>query len=392
VYFPESAILLPSPDPTKVFHADNTDAGGTSLGTFTIVSLKRIDDQPLPGALPGPPSTAGRNVRYSYLDDEPIVGNWVGFLEPETLFHTPFDQVRIQATFFKDGTAYWNDGHEVIFGHRTGHGNWERTSNNSLAATFILMGVDTTSNSGSETSLKLRLSGRLHASDQDNMLGDVTLTVFSGGADPLSPTDVGGTPVFGRFNIASLRRVKLDPPGFTDIADTENNPQDEFVVGAWFRKAVPDNPAISPFPNVVMMINFDTDRNVMATDSFEEGSPHVTAHGGPWIRTSSEVRTTFVWTNENKTSDYQGYAKVRITATIDSTMNVAVGTVNPTGFCTRRGCAGSERRGTIQPASRPVLHRGIDQDKGGSRCADGCRAGLFQSSSDGCLVRGGDGG
>ena len=240
--------------------------------------------------------------------------------------------MRIQATFFKDGTAYWNDGHEVAFGHGTGHGNWERTSNNSLVATFILMGFDTTSTSGSGSSLKIRINGKLRAVDLDNITGDVTLTVFAGGADPLSPTDVGGTPLFGKFNITSLRRVKLDPPGFTDIADTENHPENEVAIGAWFGKAVPapDN-TNPPFPNVVMMINLMPDRNVMATDSFEESSPHATAHGGPWIRTANEVRTTFVWTNENTTSDYQGYAKVRITATVDNTKNVMVGTVRPTG-------------------------------------------------------------
>lgn len=33
VDFPASAIPLPSPDPTKVFHADSLDIGGTSIGT-----------------------------------------------------------------------------------------------------------------------------------------------------------------------------------------------------------------------------------------------------------------------------------------------------------------------------------------------------------------------
>ena len=335
VYFPVSAIPLPSPDPTQVFHRDSTDTGGISLGTFTITSLKRIQDQPLPGPRPGPPSTAGQNTGNVYIDEEPIVGTWVGYLEPERQFQAPFDQVRIQVTFFKNGTGYWNDGHEKAFAHRTGHGTWSRTSGNNMEASFILMGFDTTSVSGSGSSLKIRLNGQLNPTSVDNLTGEVTLTVFSGGADPTSPTDAGGVPLFGIFKITSLRRVKLDPPGCTDLADTKNHPENEVGLGAWFGKAVPrrdpDDPP-PPFPNVVMMINLNDDRNVMATDSFEESAPHTTAHGGPWIRTADEVRTTFVWTNENNTTDYQGYAKVRITATVDSTKDVMVGTVRPTGI------------------------------------------------------------
>ena len=55
-------------------------------------------------------------------EDAPVVGNWVGWALPEFQFQAPFDQVRFQVTFFDDGTAYWNDGHERRFGHGTGYG------------------------------------------------------------------------------------------------------------------------------------------------------------------------------------------------------------------------------------------------------------------------------
>lgn len=272
-------------------------------------------------------------VNAQLTSNDPLVGTWVGYAEPEYKFQAPFLQVRIQVTFFSDGTAYWNDGHELIFGHRTGHGQWTKPTANTFRSTFVLMGMDTTTASGAGNNLKIRFSGTIDPFTQDNLAGDVNLTIFPPGTDPLNSSDAGGNLAFGTFKIKSMRRVKLDPPGFTDISDVRNHPENEYAMGAWFGLAVPapDN-TNPPFPSVVMMINFNSDGNVMATDSFEEAAPHITAHGGPWIRTTDEVRTTFVWTNMNASSDYQGYAKVRITATIDSTKNVAVGTVRPTGF------------------------------------------------------------
>ena len=334
VDFGADDIPLPSADPDRVFHRDPDDTGGESFGTYTIVELRRIEAQPAPSTPPPPLPESNPIVGHSYLHETAAVGNWIGWAEPEFRFQAPFDQVRFQVTFFADGTAYWNDGHELRFGHGTGHGSWVRTEGDGVLATFVWIAYDSTTASGAGNIFKLRFTGEIGEGNPDEITAaQLNLTIFPPGTDPLDPEDTGGIPVFGSFDVANARRVKLDPPQDGDVA---GDPAGEYVLGAWFGKAVPEDPSTAPFPEVVMMLNFLPDRNIVATDVFELDTPHVTAHGGPWIRTEDgTVHCTFLWTNLTDKSDYNGYAKVRITGQIDpDNLDFMTGTVRPTGFAT----------------------------------------------------------
>ncbi|MGY8687021.1 MAG: hypothetical protein ACKVHP_04695, partial [Verrucomicrobiales bacterium] len=89
-----------------------------------------------------------------------------------------------------------------------------------------------------------------------------------------------------------------------------------------------------------MMLTFTPDHNIIATDVFELVAPHVTAHGGNWIRTAPDNRVhgTFVWTNMTPETDYDGYAKVRLFGDIDpdgeGDLDYITGAVRPTGIAT----------------------------------------------------------
>lgn len=67
--------------------------------------------------------------------------------------------------------------------------------------------------------------------------------------------------------------------------------------GSWFGNALPNDPANSPFPEVVMMPTFFADGNLIANDSHELANPHVTAHGNWVFIGDRRVKATFVWIN-----------------------------------------------------------------------------------------------
>jgi len=344
IEFPAAAIPLPSPDRNKVFHRDPADTGGTSLGIFSY-TINRIEVQELPGPIVEPPAP-GEIEGHDYLHSNELVGNWVGWAVPENLFQAPFDQVRFQATFFEDGTAYWNDGHELRFGHGTGHGAWERIGETGFKSTFLWLAYDDTGENadGVANVFKLQFTGEINAplSNGTSALDDISsgklkLSIFPPGTDPLDPNEVGGIPVFGAFDVVDARRVKQSVPDLTDVS---GDPAGEFVEGAWWGKAVPAPDNLNPpFPEVVMMLTFTRGHNIIATDVFELAAPHVTAHGGPWIRLADDsVHGTFVWTNMTADSDYDGYAKVRIVGNIDpdgtGDTDFMTGSVRPSGFAT----------------------------------------------------------
>ena len=95
-----------------------------------------------------------------------------------------------------------------------------------------------------------------------------------------------------------------------------------------------------------MMLTFNRDRNIIATDVFEKAAPHVTAHGGPWVRVSdNRVWGTFLWTDMSPdtyfgevNTDYASYVKVRLFGDIDpdgtGDLDYITGQVRPTGFAT----------------------------------------------------------
>ena len=88
-------------------------------------------------------------------------------------------------------------------------------------------------------------------------------------------------------------------------------------VGVWFGRALPDDPATSPFPEVVMIPQFFADGNLIASDSVEL-LPHGNAHGR-WIRVSDDtVRVTFLWQNLSAAAPngYGGAFRVVMTVTI----------------------------------------------------------------------------
>ena len=351
VDFTADDIPLPSPDRKKVFHADPDDTGGESLGTYSF-KIRRIVHQPLPGPVAPPPSPSIDG--HYYLNDNELVGNWVGWAVPENKFQAPFDQVRFQVTFFEDGTAYWNDGHELRFTHGTGHGAWRRVGANGFKSTFLWIQFDEAAADGVGNVFKLEFSGEVNADIQNGTgsIGYLTdaklnMTSFPPGTDALDPNDTGGIPMFGTFLVENARRVKQSDPKVGD--DVSGNPGREFVEGAWWGKAVPapDN-LTPPFPEVVMMLTFTRGHNIVATDVFELASPHVTAHGGPWVRDENDrVHGTFVWTNTTGESDYSGYAKVRDIRRHrpgrQGRSGLHDGGVAPHRCCHRRRCVGLAR-------------------------------------------------
>jgi hypothetical protein len=88
----------------------------------------------------------------------------------------------------------------------------------------------------------------------------------------------------------------------------------DLVVGSWYGNAVPQNPATSPFPEVVMIPTFHHGGSFTATDSHELTNPHSPASGS-WIRTGpTSVAATFVWLNLSPTvpNGFAGTVKVTL--------------------------------------------------------------------------------
>lgn len=69
--------------------------------------------------------------------------------------------MRFQETFFADGTAAWNDGHELRFGHGTGHGIWEIIGDDTFASTLLWIAYDSTAVIGTGTIFKLGFTSQI---------------------------------------------------------------------------------------------------------------------------------------------------------------------------------------------------------------------------------------
>ena len=97
---------------------------------------------------------------------------------------------------------------------------------------------------------------------------------------------------------------------------------DEWAVGSWFGRALPNDPATSPFPEVVMTPTFLADGNVIANDSHELTNPHVTSHGNWFPIGYNRISATFVWMNltEDEVVSANGFVgtfKVRLVGEVD---------------------------------------------------------------------------
>lgn len=262
------------------------------------------------------------------------VGVWFGRAVPVDPSTAPFEAVFFEPTFFGDGNAIWNDGHELRFNHGTGHGRWVETGENSLEATIIWMTYDPTLPDGKGDAFKLRFVGAIDAGNADQMSGTLNLTLCPPGVDPLDPNDTGCQPVFGEFTFDAAQRLKPDPPVENAVDIGAGDLSQEYVLGAAFGRAIArEFQIVNPFREVVMMVNFFPDGMFMASDVLEVFNPHATAHG-TWARgEDGVVRCTFLWLDQGPDNDLAGTTKVRLDGSIaPHQLDTVRGRIRPVAF------------------------------------------------------------
>ena len=124
----------------------------------------------------------------------------------------------------------------------------------------------------------------------------------------------------------------------TSATQAQQQYSDEWAVGSWFGKAIPNDPATSPFPEVIMTPTFLADGNVIANDSHELTNPHVTSHGKWFPIGYNRISATFVWMNltEDELVSENGFVgtfKVRLVGEVDpANPDQMTGTVAATLF------------------------------------------------------------
>ena len=311
----------PGTDPLDPAHTGSVD-----LGLYNIISLKRIKADPFT------PVVLGRD-----LSRERATGSWVGNATADNPGSALFPEVVLSPTFVSDGNLVVNDSQEGNLPHSTSKGDWVKTTDDSVRAVFIWMGLAVPADSipsGFKNAVKVRLSGAIDPAKPDEMTGTFAVRLFPLGTDPTDPSDAGSTDG-GTFTIDKLVRVKALPSDPTLARKVQST---ERVVGSWFGRAVPVNPTGSPFPEVVMTPTFLSDGNVIANDSHEETNKHATSHGN-WVQMGADsVLARFVWLNLAVPSDsidsgHKGGVKVEIRGYINpATPNDMSGTVYPIVF------------------------------------------------------------
>ena len=99
-------------------------------------------------------------------------------------------------------------------------------------------------------------------------------------------------------------------------AQTGGALSDHISVGTWYGRALPDDPANAPVPEVIMLVSFFADGTLIANDAIEVIIRHGTAHGH-WQETGERAsQSTFVWLNltEDTPADFAGSFKVVLDA------------------------------------------------------------------------------
>ena len=305
---------------------DPSHTGSIDLGNYTILSLKRIK------AAPNTPDVLSRD-----LSGERATGSWYGRATADNPGSAVFPEVVLSPTFLGDGNLVVNDSQEGNLPHSTSKGDWIKTSDDSVRAVFIWMGLAVPADSipsGFKNAVKVTLTGAIDPANPDEMTGTFAVRLFPFGTEPTDPSDAGSTDG-GTFTIDKLVRIKAQPSDPTLARKVQAS---ERVVGSWFGRAVPVNPTGSPFPEVFMTPTFLSDGNVVANDSHEETNKHATSHGN-WVQMGADsVLARFVWLNLAVPSDsidsgHKGGFKVEIRGYINpATPNDMSGTVHPIVF------------------------------------------------------------
>jgi hypothetical protein len=221
-----------------------------------------------------------------------------------------------------DGNVIFNSSQDERASISASHGQWTG-SGGTVNSTFLWMGMTAEGTSGFTGATKVRFTG--HVSDNE-MAGSFTLVHFPPTADPLDPNDVGGT-LGGTYTIQSLQRHRVGPSGPRDLS---NHP----ALGTWVGRGVPDDPALSPFPDIYVTPTFHADGNSFANDAIAT-SLHHTAHGDWFATGPNSVETTFLFIlgTPEAPNGFAGTFKIRLVGEIDpNNPNVLVGQMFPTLF------------------------------------------------------------
>ncbi|MBT3604314.1 MAG: T9SS type A sorting domain-containing protein, partial [Candidatus Latescibacteria bacterium] len=255
------------------------------------------------------------------LSQEPAMGMWFGRAVPDDPTTATFSELFIEPTFLDDGNVIFDSSQEERASISAGHGQWT-VEGSTVKSKFLWMGMTSEGTSGFTGATKVRFTGQL-VGDND-MTGSFTLVHFPPTADPLDPNDVGGT-AGGTYSLQSLQRHRVGPTGPRNLSDHP-------AQGTWVGRAVPDDPSLSPFPEVYMTPTFHSDGNMIANDAIAT-SLHHTAHGD-WFSTgpnSAETTFLFILGTPEAPNGFAGAFKIRLVGEIDPTNpDLMVGQLFPT--------------------------------------------------------------
>ena len=268
----------------STFYPEGTDPlainsnEGSSHGMTVFTGGRRIEVDP----------TAAEPLAGQNLSGEIPVGPWFGTAVANDPATAAFETLEFEPSFLDDGNVIYNDVQEEAQFYTAAHGQWIKTGENSFEAVVIRPDMVGTETVELEGWIKVHFSGVIDPANTEVLTGTLTLTSFPANKDPLDPASASGESM-GTYTVNSLRRLRTFATG-QEGADLEN----DLAVGTWFGRAIPDDPALSPFPEVYMTPTFHGDGNFTANDAIAT-SLHHTAHGD-WVRVDEfTVESTFLF-------------------------------------------------------------------------------------------------
>ena len=263
------------PEGTDPLAFDSTE--GSSRGVTIFTGGRRIEVDP----------TTGESIENQNLTGEIPVGTWFGTAVANDPATAAFETLEFEPSFLDDGNVIYNDVQEEAQFYTAAHGQWTKTGDNTFDAVAIRPNLLGTESVELEGWVKIHFSGVIDPSDSELLTGTLSLTSFDANEDPLDPSLSGES--MGTYTVSSLGRLRTFATGQAD-ADLKN----DLAVGTWFGRAIPDDPELSPFPEVYMTPTFLGDGNFIANDAIAT-SLHHTAHGD-WVRVDEfTVESTFLF-------------------------------------------------------------------------------------------------
>lgn len=146
-------------------------------------------------------------------------GSWFGIAKPVNPETSPFPEIVMEPTFFRDGNLIANDSIELTSPHGTAHGAWTRTGRNSVRATFVWLNLVTNKPNGFAGNFRVVLEGQVSPVDPDRMTGTLHAYLYPEGVNVLGskeciPPNPAALPPpdacldLGVFRIESLSKIK----------------------------------------------------------------------------------------------------------------------------------------------------------------------------------------